>query len=158
VDDVGVVQVGRGADLALESFANVGIVKAFGADELEGNQPAEVAVAGLEDLAHAALAQPLQQDVAAQDQLLPSALEEEVGLVRGQPVAPKQLAGESLRVWEVGLQGAGHFLLLGRLEEPELAQGVYEGSVGGGGHAGDPDKRLSSGPLSTQRPIVAQTA
>ena len=68
-DDVGVVELGGGADLAVEAANGVGVVQPLLADELQGDDLAELPVAGLEDLAHAALAQPLQQDVGAEQQV-----------------------------------------------------------------------------------------
>ena len=68
-DDVRVVELGGGADLALEAAHRVGVVEAFLADELEGDDVTELPVAGLEDLAHAARAQPFQQDVGAEQQV-----------------------------------------------------------------------------------------
>ena len=59
----GMGQRRRRPDLALEAADGIGVVQPFLADQLEGDDPAQLPVAGLEDLAHAALAQPLQQDI-----------------------------------------------------------------------------------------------
>ena len=47
---------------------HVGVGEAVLADELDGDDAAELLVARLEDLAHAALAQPFQHDVGAKHQ------------------------------------------------------------------------------------------
>ena len=104
-DDVRMGQRRRRPNLALEAAHGVGVVEPFLADELEGDDPAELPVAGLEDLAHAALAQPLQQDVRAQEKILASPLEELVGLVGSEPASLDQLPGERFRVGEAGLEG-----------------------------------------------------
>ena len=62
------------ADLALEAAHRVGVVEPLLADELEGDDRAELPVAGLEDLAHAALAEALQEDVRAEHQIAAPAL------------------------------------------------------------------------------------
>ena len=49
-NDVRMVELGGGANLAVEAAHGVGVVEAFLADELEGDDGAELPVAGLEDL------------------------------------------------------------------------------------------------------------
>ena len=70
----------RRTDLSLEPAHGIGTDQAFLADELEGNNSPQLPVLRPEDGTHAALAQLLQQDVAAQQQLLAAALKEQVGL------------------------------------------------------------------------------
>ena len=68
------VELGGGADFPLEAAHGVGVVDALLADELEGHDRTELPVAGLEDLAHAALADALQENVRAEQQVTPTAL------------------------------------------------------------------------------------
>ena len=89
----------------------------------------------LKTCAHAALAQPLQQDVGTQDQFLAAALEELVDLVGGQPAAVDELAGQGPRFGRLPRELAGQFVELGGFQEAEPPQGVHE--LGGGNHGPD---------------------
>ena len=128
-DDVGVVELRGGADLALEAADGVGVLQALLADDLDGDDAAELPVAGLEDGAHAALAEALQQDVGAEQQARALALEELVGLVRRQPPPTDQLAGQGARLGKGGLQPDG-LVKPARLQQPAPAEGVHQ--TGGG--------------------------
>jgi hypothetical protein len=84
------------ARTSLETPRCVGVGQPLGADELQGHHPAQLPVAGLEHLAHAAFAEALQEDVGAQQQFAALALEELIGLKGGQPAPPDQLTGQRL--------------------------------------------------------------
>ena len=60
------------------------------------------AVPGLEDLAHAAFAEPFQQDVTAQHQLGPLAQDQLIDLEGRQPAALDQVLGQCLGIAELG--------------------------------------------------------
>jgi hypothetical protein len=108
MDDVGMRQLGGGVDFAVESANGVRVAQPFLADELQGDNLAELPVARLEDLPHAAFAQPLQNDVGTQDQVLAVPQEELVGLIRGEPTPLHELPGQGFRVGEAGLETAGN--------------------------------------------------
>jgi hypothetical protein len=95
-------------------------------------------VAGFEDLAHAALAYPFQQDIRPQDKLLAFSRKQMVSLVRGEPASFNQLTSECLWVREASLEGV-HFLQLHRLQQPVLAKGVYQNPVKGNNDQGFPN-------------------
>ena len=88
------LQLSGGADLALEATDGVEVVQLLFADDLHGDDTAELPVLGLEDLTHAALAQFLQQDVGAEQQFGAPAAKELIHLIRRQPASPDQLAGQ----------------------------------------------------------------
>jgi hypothetical protein len=67
-------------------------------DQLDGHNTFHQPVLGLEDLAHAALAERLEQAVVAQDQLVGAAGQEAAGLVIRQPSARDQPGGQVLRL------------------------------------------------------------
>ena len=81
----------------------------------------------LEDLARAPFADSLQEDIRADHQVLASALQELIHLVRGQPATLHHFLGEGTRVgktpFEVS-QNAG--VGLGRVEKPVALQIVQE--------------------------------
>ena len=93
-DDVGMVELGGGADLAVEAAHGVGVVQPVLADELEGDDAAQLPVAGLEDLRPCRPRRAFQQDVGAEQQVAAAALEELVDLIGRQPAAADQLAGQ----------------------------------------------------------------
>ncbi len=62
------VELGGRPHLAVEAPHGIGVGQPLLADHLEGDDAAELPVARLEDLAHAAFAEPLQQDVGAEDE------------------------------------------------------------------------------------------
>ena len=136
--------------LALEAAHGVGVVEPLLADELEGDDAAELPVAGLEDLAHAALAEPLQQDIGAEKKFLAAALEELVGLVGGQPVAADQLAGQGFGIGKARLQRR-QFVQLRRLQQPVLSQGVHQGHGRNDGHAHHRERMTTVKLLNTQQ-------
>ena len=142
--DVGVRQGRRRPDLAFEAAHGIGVGQPLLADQLQGDDMAQLPVAGLEDLAHAPLAQPLQQHVGPQQQFLASSLEQLVGLVRSQPATPDQFPGEGLRVGKAALEVL-QFVQLGRFQQPVLAKGVHQGSSRGNNHDSDPEREQSAG-------------
>jgi hypothetical protein len=60
-------QLGDGLDFAEEAVNRLAVGEPVGMDDLEGDDAPHQAVAGLEDLTHAAFAETLQQDVLTQD-------------------------------------------------------------------------------------------
>jgi hypothetical protein len=106
-DDVGVGQLGGGFGLAAESLEHALVGRVFVADELERDRAPQPVVAGLEDLAHAAGAEFVQNPVRSDAQLPGLALEELVGLIRGEPALEHELPGELARVGEALLGRAG---------------------------------------------------
>ena len=64
-DHVGVVQLGGGLRLALEAGQEAGVRAVLGAQHLDGHVAAELGVVGAVDGGHAALADQLDQAVAA---------------------------------------------------------------------------------------------
>ncbi len=89
--DVGVRELGGGLHLAAEACQQVLLILAVGADYLEGDEAVHEGVPGLEDLAHAALPDPLQQQVRPQHQALGAALQDLVDLEGCYPAAAHQL-------------------------------------------------------------------
>ena len=79
------VELGGRPDLALEALDGVGVGQALLADDLQGDDLRELPVAGLEDLAHAALADAFEQDIGTQQQFLTASLQQLVGLVGSEP-------------------------------------------------------------------------
>jgi hypothetical protein len=133
-DDVGMRQASGRLDLAPEAAHGVGAGQPLLADDLDGHHPPQFLVAGLEDLAHAAGAQPCEEDIRPQHQVLAAALEQLVDLVGGEPIAVDQLLGQGARLGKVGLTGAADFFQLPRLQNPALAKGRHQ--VGNGGQGG----------------------
>ena len=64
---------------------------------------------GLEDLPHAAFAEPLQECIRAEDKLMCLTLKNVVGLVGGDPAALEQLARQRLGLGETSLQELNDF-------------------------------------------------
>ena len=85
-------------NLPLEAFDGVGIIETFFTDQFDGSNAAQVAMAGLENLTHAAFAQSFQQDIRSQDKLLASPQEQLIGLVGSEPASFNQLTSECLWV------------------------------------------------------------
>ena len=85
--DVGVVEPGDGADLAGEPDLEPVRVHPVGAGHLQRDPLAAVAVPGEEHLPHAALAEPVEQDVGADGELLAAAAGQPPDLERGEPAA-----------------------------------------------------------------------
>ena len=112
----------------------VGAFEPFLANPLEGADAAEVAVAGLEHLAHRPFAQPLQEDVRPQNKLLAASLEQLVGLVGREPVAADEFFGEGLRLGETRSEVEVHLGQLAGIQQTELAKGVHQGVGRGGCH------------------------
>jgi hypothetical protein len=65
-DDVGMIERGHGPGLALESVPAIGILVELRWKDLEGDCSPQLRVFGGVDLAHAALAQPLQDPIVAE--------------------------------------------------------------------------------------------
>src|SRR5713101_4635906 len=98
LNDIDMVELCGGANLALEAAHGKGIGQAILANDLEGDAAAQFPVARLEDLAHAAFADPLDQQVGAEQQLLAATGENLIGLKRRDPAAPEQFPGQAARV------------------------------------------------------------
>ena len=97
---VGVGQLGDRLDFAVEAVDGIVMAEPVGADDFQGDNALHQAMAGLEDLAHAPFAEPLQQEILTQDQGPAVAAQQLVGLVRRQPAALHQLSRQRLRVRE----------------------------------------------------------
>jgi hypothetical protein len=130
VDDVRVVELGGGADLAVETPHRVGVAQPLLADQLQRHHAAELPVAGLEHLAHAALAETIHEDVGAKEEARAAALEQLVSLVGSEPPPADQMGGQRTRIGEARQQAAGKLLELGRLQQLAEAEGVQQ--IGGG--------------------------
>jgi hypothetical protein len=74
-------ELSGGTHLALEATGAVGVAHELLADDLEGDQGAQLAVAGPVDLTHAAFPQPVQEDIGAEHQVRAVFVEELVDLV-----------------------------------------------------------------------------
>src|SRR5947209_1305566 len=74
-------------------------------------------MAGLKDLAHAALPEPFLNDVAAEHQVAYATLEQVIDLVNRQPAAAHEVAGQCFRFGKTTLHAARQFPGLGRLQE-----------------------------------------
>ena len=127
-DNVGMRQRGGGQDFAVEARNGRWVVQTFLADELERDDSSQLAVAGFEDQAHAAFAQPFQQYVRAQDQVAAPSLENLVDLIGTEPAALQQLFGQGMRFLEAPLEIAGQLVPLRRIEQATLAKQLNEGS------------------------------
>ena len=68
--DVRMRQRRRGPHFALEPADGVGIIQSLFADKLDGDDAAQLPVAGLEDLSHAAFAHTLPQNIGTQQEFL----------------------------------------------------------------------------------------
>ena len=86
-DNIGMAELGRGANLALKAQNHLGIVQAFLANDLEGDAAVEQLLAGLEDLPHAPFAEPFGKHEGSERQAVASALKNLVNLKRREPAA-----------------------------------------------------------------------
>jgi hypothetical protein len=102
--DVGMRQLGRCLDFLEKAADRVRALEIFLVQHFQSDDSSEFLVPGLEDPAHAAFAQAMANAVGAQQQFPAVALEELVDLVRGEPVAVKELTSQSARIGEL----AGH--------------------------------------------------
>ena len=82
----------------MEALDGVWIRQPFLADDLDRHDSVHELVAGLEDLPHAALAKPIEQQVRPQHQLGSMPLEQLIGLIRSDPTAFHQFAGHGARI------------------------------------------------------------
>ncbi len=131
--DVGVRELGGRLHLAAEADQQFLLVEAVGADDLEGDEAVHEGVPGLEDLAHAALPEPLHQQVRPQHQTLGAALQDLVDLEGGEPAAADQFGGQRARVRLRDGAQVVCVLELGGAEQPVLLQLFQKG----GGRHGD---------------------
>ncbi len=122
-------ELGRCQDLAPEAADGFGTREPVLADHLQGHEPVHPLLARFEDLPHAALADPFQDEVLPQDQLVSFSLEKLVDLVRRQPVALEQFPGQGAGIGEAR-DGLGQLAELVGVEDSGLAQGVQEGCGG----------------------------
>ncbi len=97
-DDVGVIQLRRRRGLPVEPLDELRVSRERWRHDLEGEHLLEATMLGLEDHAHAAGAELVQHDVAADDQALRLPLADRAGLIAGQPTRRHQLAPESLAI------------------------------------------------------------
>ncbi len=97
-DDVGMLQPGRGPNLAAEPADRVGRLHRLRRQDLQGHDPLHRAVAGLEDLPHPARADLFQHGVFAEDQPAGFAPVDGRGLEAGEHLGGDQLPGQRLGV------------------------------------------------------------
>src|SRR5262249_28147898 len=117
-----VIQLCRRPNLAVEALDDVGPQETIFLDDLQRNKALELPVAGLEDGAHAALAELVEQDVGAQQQPVTTAEKQFVNLIRRQPAALHQFRRDRLR-----LTGVRTVIELLRGEQTVLSQSVEKG-------------------------------
>src|SRR5262245_65170026 len=86
-DQVGMIEPGSDLDLAGKAADDNRIAEQVLANNLEGDDAAELPVSGLEHLSHATLAKALQHHVVAQEQFLAAAGKDAVDLVGSAPLA-----------------------------------------------------------------------
>ena len=91
-------QLAEDLDLAVETADHLGIGEQLAANHFQGNGSPQVLVPGLEDLAGAALAEAFDQDIRTQQQTLTVVEKKLIDLVRGQPAALEQVAGQRPRL------------------------------------------------------------
>ena len=89
-DEVGVVHQGRGLRLAAEPLDRRAVAAEGRGQDLDGDLAAERAVPGLEDDPHPPRADPLEDQVVADDQAVGLALEDRPGLIRRDGAAGEQ--------------------------------------------------------------------
>ena len=109
------------------------------ADDLHRHVAAEPQVVGLEHPAHAALAEQVHEDVRAERQVPPAALEDLLDLERGEPAAAVDLAGDAPHVRGVAGGPAVEIDELVVLQQAAVADGAEEaGRRLGGAHRRGP--------------------
>src|SRR5580704_305944 len=69
LDDVRVIELSGGMDFALKPLGSLGTIQPFLANDLQGDEPTHRGMPRLEHRAHAAFAQPFEDDVVAEPQL-----------------------------------------------------------------------------------------
>src|SRR5262249_33427883 len=74
--DIGMIQRGCRLNFSLETSDDAGVIEPVFANQLDSSDAAQVAMAGLEDLAHAALTELVQHDIGSEDEFVASALEQ----------------------------------------------------------------------------------
>ena len=112
-DDVGMDELGGGADLAQEQLLGAAGADQVGRQHLEGDDPAHGAVFGLENAAHAAAADLFEDAVLPQQKAGGAADQQALGLEPGQQPLLDQEAGDGAAAvgrWQL-LFGAGQLLL-----------------------------------------------
>jgi hypothetical protein len=97
--------------------------------------------AGLEHLPHAALAEPFEDDVLPQDEVVAAAEEDLVDLVGGEPAALQQFAGQGARLGEARLELARDLVELRRGQQRQLAERLDEAGDGVDEHGRGPHAR-----------------
>ena len=128
-------ELGDRLDLALEALGERALTGGLTRQDLECDDPVHAAVAGLEDGAHAAGPQPIEDNVVADTQLGHSALQNGVGLKGRQPAGADQAAGERPGVRDAGFAAEPSSAQIGLREEPALAHTPHEFLTGDGpGH------------------------
>jgi hypothetical protein len=132
-DDVGMTELAGGPDLADESFHRLGVVQALFADDLQGDDAFENALAGLENLPHSPFAEPFEQQERAEHQGGGPPLEDLIDLIRGEPFTPEQLLRELARVAGVCFQPAKFHELI-RVEDLALHHSLHEAGNRGERH------------------------
>jgi len=147
-DDVRVVQRGDGPGLSLESLDGGRVGRQPGRQHFDRRAAAHDDVLGQVDLAHAADADGSEDGVLAGDQKrLPLAVEEPVGLERGEQSVADEAGGEFTGVLGRPLGGGPADLRVEQLdrEQPALAEAVEEAVGGDGGHLRAPPVATGKG-------------
>ncbi len=133
VDDIGMGELAGRPDFTEEAANDARIGQTLGTDHLERDDALQRRLAGLEDLAHSALAEPRQDQIRPHDQLGTAALGDGIHLVSGQPTATQQLPGEGPG-FLVALLHFRQLLALDSVQHRAAAQSFHEAGDGGGRH------------------------
>jgi hypothetical protein len=124
VDDVRVGELADRLDLLVELPDRFRFREELFPDDSEGDGAVHQAVARLEDLAEHVVAEPFEDDVGRQDELIAGTLEEHVDLVGGEPLAFEQRAGEGAGIAASRQELLGNVVLLRRRQELAQAERV----------------------------------
>src|SRR4051794_20635005 len=100
------MQLRGGLDLLVEAGDVVGTGELLLAEELESDDPLHVQMPGLEDLAHSALAEAVEKDVGANEQILALVCRDLRDLEASQPAALQDDPRQHLRIRIAGLRQA----------------------------------------------------
>ena len=134
LDDVRVRQAGDGLEFALELPDGVAVRGEVVPQHLERDDPAARAVPRLEDLADPALAEPVEDLVRPDHQLVPVAREQHLELIRRQPVDLDEVFAERHRVAVVAEQLCANLVELLLLEDARPVEDRQELVVRFDGH------------------------
>ena len=127
VDDIGMGELTGGLDLPVEPLDGFRVAAGVLAEHLQRHQSAHLLVTGLVDLPGAAVAQRLEDDGGAEDEMGRPPLKHLLDLEGGQPAAADQFVAEGLRSCGCGFLQLCDLLELGRFQESVLVKGEDQG-------------------------------